>query len=125
MKTRRKSIAIAAVLLLCGVILAGYGCKKTDSAAEAGENVALCIKCGQIKGDVLCCKPDQAKCDECGLAQGSIGCCEIPEGATEALICIKCGQIKGTDLCCKPGQAKCDKCGLVKGAPACCKLPAK
>jgi len=125
MSTRRKCIAIAAVMLLFGVMLAGYGCKKTESEVQAADSIALCIKCGQIKGDALCCKPDQTACTGCGLVKGSIGCCKIPKGATEAAICTKCGQIKGTDVCCKPGQTTCDKCGLVKGAPGCCKLPAK
>ena len=125
MGTRRKCIAIAAVMLLLGVMLAGYGCKKTESKVEAADSVALCIKCGQIKGSELCCKPGQTLCDKCGLVKGSPGCCNIPKGATEAAICTKCGQIAGSELCCKPDQTLCDKCGLVKGSPGCCKLPAK
>ena len=125
MYTRKKCIAIGAVMLLFGVMLAGYGCKKTESKVDAAESVALCTKCGQIKGSELCCKPDQTLCDKCGLVKGSPGCCNIPKGATEAAICTKCGQIAGSELCCKPGQTLCDKCGLVKGSPGCCKLPAK
>ena len=124
MCTRRKCIAIATVMLLLGVMLAGYGCKKTDSTAKADDSVPLCVKCGQIKGSELCCKPGQTLCDKCGLVKGSPGCCNIPKGATEVAVCTKCGQIAGSELCCKPGQTLCDKCGLVKGSPGCCKLPA-
>ena len=124
MSTRRKLIAVSAVTLLLGVVLAGYGCKKSEPTAAAADAVDLCIKCGQIEGSDVCCKPGQPMCDKCGLVKGSPGCCNIPKGATEAAICTKCGQIKGTELCCKPDQPTCDKCGLVKGSPGCCKLPA-
>jgi len=78
MSTRRKCIAIAAVMLLFGVMLAGYGCKKTESEVQAADSIALCIKCGQIKGTDVCCKPGQTTCDKCGLVKGAPGCCKLP-----------------------------------------------
>ena len=125
MNLRKWNLALMMVLLLAGVTLVMYGCKKTtdDVSSKKTDSVALCVKCGQIKGTELCCKPDQVKCGGCGLTKGTPGCCKIPKDATEAVICGKCGQIKGTESCCKPDQASCSKCGLVKGSPGCCKLP--
>ena len=55
-------------LTLTGVSVFMQGCKKTadEENISKTDSVALCIKCGQIKGSDLCCKPDQAKCDGCG-----------------------------------------------------------
>jgi len=124
MKLSRKCVLMMMAAALVGLLLCGYGCKKSDEA-RADDSVALCVKCGQIKGSDLCCKPDQAACAGCGLVKDSPGCCNIPKGATEAAICTKCGQIKGSELCCKPNQTICAMCGLVKDSPGCCKIPKK
>ena len=114
-------------LTLTGVTIFVHGCKKsTDEVSNnKSDSIALCVKCGQIKGSELCCKPDQVKCASCDLTKGSPGCCKIPKDATTAVLCGHCGQIKGSELCCKPNQPKCSKCGLVKGSPGCCKIPKK
>ncbi len=122
MRIRTVYLGILAGLTLALLTVAGNGCKKSDTVMAA-DTVELCLKCGQIKGSDLCCKPGQTLCTDCGLVKGSPGCCSIPEGATSAAICTKCGQIAGTDLCCKPDQPLCPKCGLVAGSPGCCKLP--
>ena len=125
MNLRKCTLTLMMGLTLAGVTIIAYGCKKTtdDVSITKSDSVALCVKCGQIKGSDICCKPDQTKCGSCGLTKGSPGCCKISKDATEAAICGHCGQIKGSELCCKPDQAKCSKCGLVKGSPGCCKLP--
>ncbi len=130
MKLRRKCLMAVMAAALVGLFLYSNGCKESEEGsgvgtAKAADSVALCIKCGQIKGSALCCKPDQAACAGCGLVKGSPGCCNIPKGATEAAICTKCGQIKGSELCCKPDQTVCAMCGLVKDSPGCCKIPKK
>jgi hypothetical protein len=118
------------LILMTGLTLAGVttyvqGCKKSENkvSKSKSDSIALCVKCGQIKGSELCCKPGQTKCSGCGLTKGSPGCCKIPKGATSAVLCSHCGQIKGSESCCKPNQATCSKCGLVKGSPGCCKIP--
>ena len=124
MVRKRTFVVVMAAIGLAGIVLLGYGCKKSgEGTAMAAETVELCTACGQIKGGDLCCKPGQDKCADCGLVKGSPGCCAIPEGAEKAAICTKCGQIAGTELCCKPGQTKCSMCGLVEGSPGCCKIP--
>ena len=88
--------------------------------------VALCPKCGEIKGTAKCCKPEgRTKCAKCGLFAGSPGCCKLPKGTKEPVpLCLKCGEIKGSAKCCKAeGRTKRSKCGLLKGSPGCCKLP--
>ncbi|HUT25775.1 MAG TPA: thioredoxin family protein [Sumerlaeia bacterium] len=88
--------------------------------------LALCPKCGQIKGTAKCCAKDAAKCPKCGLAEGSPGCCKDlkpTKGEKDVLLCPKCGQVKGAAACCAKGAAKCPKCGLAKDSPGCCKLP--
>lgn len=124
MKANKKTLTILMSVALAGVLLCGYGCKKSSTTAEkkASDSVQLCLDCGQIKGGPLCCQPNQTTCPSCGLVKGSPGCCKIPKGATTAAICTKCGQIKGTDLCCKPDQITCSSCGLVKDSPGCCKI---
>ncbi len=127
MKMSKKCLMIALAVFFAGLIMLGYGCKKSGSGSSAGEAVAatveLCTHCGQIEGGELCCQPNQPKCAICGLVKGSPGCCNIPKGTEKAEICTKCGQIKGTELCCQPNQTTCPKCGLVKGSPGCCKIP--
>ncbi len=124
MVTKRTFIAIVMAIGLAGIALLGYGCKKSgEGIAKAAETVELCLKCGQIKGSDLCCKPGQVTCSSCSLVKGSPGCCKIPKGAKSAALCAKCGQIKGSELCCKPGQVTCPSCGLVKDSPGCCKIP--
>lgn len=126
MNANKKWLMIVTVFAFVGASLCGNGCRKSDKEGQAGgDSIKLCIKCGQIKGSQLCCKPGQTKCSSCGLAKGSPGCCNIPKGAQTAALCAGCGQIKGSDLCCKPNQLKCAKCGLVKGSPGCCKIPEK
>ena len=112
-------------LVLAGVTIYVNGCKKSTNEVSnnKSDSVALCVKCGQIKGTELCCKPDQTKCGGCSLTKGSPGCCKIPKDASTAALCSDCGQIKGSELCCKPDQPKCSKCDLVKGSPGCCKIP--
>ena len=112
-------------LVLAGPVILGHGCKKSgDKVSNSkSDSIALCVKCGQVKGTDLCCKPDQPKCASCSLVKGSPGCCSIPKDATSLAICTHCGQIKGSELCCKPGQTKCSKCNLIKGSPGCCKIP--
>ena len=124
MSTTKKWLMIAMSLACVGVFLCANGCSKSGEAEKTDEeSIQLCTMCGQIKGDELCCKPDQSKCPKCGLVKGSPGCCKIPKGAQAAALCTMCGQIKGSDLCCKQDQPKCSKCGLVKGSPGCCKIP--
>ncbi len=128
MKLNRKHLMMVMGAALFGILLYVNGCKESGEessvgTAKAADSVALCVKCGQIKGSDLCCKSTRDICSKCNLVKGAPGCCNIPKGATEAAICTKCGQIKGTELCCKPNQADCDKCGLVKGSPGCCKIP--
>ena len=67
--------------------------KATATAQPSVEKAAeikaqkLCLKCGQIKGTEVCCKPGQKLCKSCGLAKGSPGCCKIPKGAKKAYYC--------------------------------------
>ena len=49
----------------------------------------LCLKCGQVKGSEVCCKPGQKLCTDCGLVKGSPGCCKIPKDAKKAYYCPK------------------------------------
>ena len=87
--------------------------------------LAVCAKCGEIKGAKACCNVDAMKCSKCNLAKGSPGCCKNlkpVKGEKEVLLCPKCGEQKGTENCCKVDAAKCAKCGLNKGAPGCCKI---
>ncbi|MCH7556288.1 MAG: hypothetical protein IIB56_02395 [Planctomycetes bacterium] len=128
MDARKKCLVVVTALALVGVFLGVDGCGRSGTGSSKagkafGASVELCIKCGQIKGSDLCCKPNQTKCSSCGLVKGSPGCCNIPKDAQTTAICTKCGQIKGNTLCCKPNQPKCPKCGLVKGSPGCCKIP--
>ena len=46
-------------LVLAGVAVSGYDCKKSVDEVSGSKSVsiALCVKCGQIKGSELCCKP--------------------------------------------------------------------
>ncbi len=136
MKSWKHIITLVLSLTIISMVILGPGCSKSSdegptepnttksdekptASKESSSDFELCVKCGHVKGDNLCCKPGQAKCPECGLVKGSPGCCNIPKGATSAAICIKCGQIKGSDLCCKPDQVKCPDCGFVKDSPGC------
>ena len=103
--------------------------KALAALKERGEtaelHLAVCLKCGEIKGTANCCKAGVAKCPKCGLNKGSIGCCrdlKPPEGKQDITICPKCGEIKGNAECCKVDAQKCPKCGLTKGSPGCCKI---
>ncbi len=84
MNISRKYLTTVLVNAFLGVFLCSNGCKKSGKESsndeEAGRTtVLLCVKCGQIKGSELCCKPDQVKCPKCGLVKGSPGCCKIPK----------------------------------------------
>ena len=131
MTASKKCLIVVMVLAFAGVFLSFNGCSKSGKMATATEektpdkSVKLCTNCSQIKGMLLCCKPNQPKCSGCNRAKGSPGCCKIPKDATSAAICTKCGQIKGSELCCKLNQTECTKCGLVKGSPGCCKISKK
>ena len=124
MKLKKYILIVMMGLALASVTIYVNGCKKSteEVSNDKSDSIALCVKCGQIKGSASCCKPNQTKCGGCGLTKGSPGCCKIPKGATTAKLCGHCGQIKGSELCCKPNQAKCSKCDLVKGSPGCCKI---
>ena len=123
MELNRKCVMIVMGAALFGVLLYTNGCKKSDEARA--DSVALCMKCGQIRGTMSCCKPNQPICTSCGFVKGSPACCNIPKGTLQAAICAKCGQIKDTELCCKPDQPLCAMCGLVQDSPGCCKIPKK
>ncbi len=112
MNISRKYLMTVMVVAFLGIFLCGNGCEKSDKESsndeEAGKMaMLLCIKCGQIKGGELCCKPDQVKCPKCGLAKGSPGCCKIPEGAQMAAICAKCNKVIVDKACCGCYDAKC------------------
>jgi hypothetical protein len=137
MKSRKLVITFVLSLTIISMVISGPGCSKssdegttepntsrsdekpTESKEISSDSIELCVKCGHVKGDELCCKPGQVRCSDCGLVKGSPGCCNIPKGATSAAICIKCGQLKGSELCCKPGQDICPDCGFVKDSPGC------
>ncbi len=68
---------------------AALKCQKSAEKAPNADVQKLCLKCGQVKGSKLCCKPDQTLCKSCGLVKGSPGCCKIPKGAKEAYYCPK------------------------------------
>ena len=125
MNLQKCSLTLMMGLVLAGAVIFGHGCKKSgdDVSVSKSDSIAVCVKCGQIKGTDLCCKPDQPKCSSCSLVKGSLGCCKIPKDATSLAICTHCGQIKGGELCCKPDQPKCSKCNLAKGSPGCCNIP--
>jgi hypothetical protein len=99
---------------------------KLKSLGQTAEvRLALCPKCGEIKGTAKCCAKDVKKCSKCGLNEGSVGCCKDfkpPEKGEDILICPKCGEQMGAKHKCDLKAEKCPKCGLDKGAPACCKL---
>jgi hypothetical protein len=124
MNLKKNIVTLIMVLTLVSLAVYVQGCKKapTEVSNSKSNSIALCVKCGQIKADALCCKPDQPKCGSCSLAKGSPGCCKIDKDSATAAICSHCGQIKGSELCCKPDQPKCSKCDLVKGSPGCCKI---
>ena len=107
-----KCLMIVMLLTFVGVFLSVNGCKKSgeeNSNAEGADKTVmlLCIKCGQVKGNELCCKLDQVKCPKCGLAKGSPGCCKIPKDMQTMAMCSKCGKIIGGKLCCACDVAKC------------------
>lgn len=114
---------LISILALAAPLMLSAGCKTTQKTASVSSEVALCTKCGQIKGSAACCRPGQTLCSKCGLVKGSPGCCRITKGSSKPVyLCAHCGQIKGSVECCKPGQPTCTKCGLVKGSPGCCKI---
>jgi rhodanese-related sulfurtransferase len=89
--------------------------------------LAVCAKCGDIKGTETCCSKTAAKCLKCGLNKGSVGCCKglsALRGQAQVLLCASCGQVKGSAVCCSKSAQKCAKCSLAKGSPGCCKLGA-
>ncbi len=82
MKTKKLVLVLA--MATAGMIFLAGGCKKTEPGggigiSEAKAAVALCLKCGEIKGSDVCCKEGAAKCDKCQLAKGSPGCCKLPK----------------------------------------------
>jgi hypothetical protein len=84
MKLNGKYLMIVIGAVLFGVLLYVNGCKESDEesgmgTAKAADSVALCVKCGQIKGGDLCCKPTRDICSKCNLVKGSPGCCKIPK----------------------------------------------
>lgn len=137
MKSRKCVITLVLSLTIISIVVFGPGCRKSSNEGPTEPNTSrsdeqptvskgsgsdifeLCVKCGQLKGSNLCCKPGQVICPDCGLVKDSPGCCNIPKGATTAAICIKCGQLKGSELCCKPGQVICPDCRFVKDSPGC------
>ncbi|MHC4691624.1 MAG: hypothetical protein ACYS67_02700 [Planctomycetota bacterium] len=137
MKSRKCVVTFLLSLTIISMVILSPGCRKssdegptepntsktvekpTVSKESGSDSFELCVKCGHVKGDNLCCKPGQTKCPDCGLAKGSPGCCNIPKGATSAAVCIKCGQMKDSELCCKPNQDKCTDCGFIKDSPGC------
>jgi hypothetical protein len=125
MNLKKYILTLTMGLALAGATIYVHGCKESDEEASDSKSgsIALCVKCGQIKGSEVCCKPEEARCTSCGLVKGSPGCCKISKDATTASLCSHCGQMKGSELCCKPNQATCSKCGLVKGSPGCCRIP--
>ena len=81
MKASKKPLVIVLAVALSGAVLWVYGCQEPEVTSGKAEkafaaNVKLCLKCGQIKGSKLCCKPNQTKCSKCGLVKGSPGCCK-------------------------------------------------
>ncbi|MBU0617868.1 MAG: hypothetical protein KKI02_09135 [Planctomycetes bacterium] len=65
--------------------------------------LVVCPKCGEIKGDAQCCKPNAPKCPKCGLNKASIGCCKDLKpaaGKSGIAICSACGDVKGSNRCC-------------------------
>jgi hypothetical protein len=107
-----KYLITVMVIVFLGLFLCNNGSKKSGKESSNDEGAGrtamlLCIKCGQIKGDELCCKPDQVKCPKCGLAKGSPGCCKIPEGAQIAAICAECNKVIVEKACCGCYDAKC------------------
>ena len=130
--SKAKLACIVAGLLLAPLVVF-VGCGENPETTQV--NVALCKKCGEIKGADKCCKEEgRTKCGKCGLFEGSPGCCKLPKAKDEHshihsdtdgvfALCHKCGEVVGTDKCCKKeGRTKCEKCGLFDGSPGCCKL---
>jgi hypothetical protein len=101
--------------------------KAIATLAAKGERpevrLAVCSKCGELKGTTKCCAEDAKKCEKCGLNKGAPGCCNKGVKKIDALLCTSCGEIKGSAACCAKDAKKCDKCGLAKGSPGCCKIP--
>lgn len=87
--------------------------------------LAICAKCGEIKGLPACCTKDAAKCVKCGLTKGSPGCCQdlkLMAKLAGAVLCPGCGQVKGLGaphVCSKDAEI-CAACSLAVGSPACC-----
>lgn len=78
---------------------------------EAPEvRLALCTKCGELKGDPKACGASVTKCAK---AEGKASC-----GGTA---CATCAAAKAAAKCCNPDAAKCPKCKLNKGSVGCCK----
>lgn len=107
-----KHLITVMMFVFLGLFLCSNGCKKSGKESsndeKAGRTVMLlCIKCGQIKGGELCCKPDQIKCPKCGLVKGSPGCCKISKGTQTAAICVKCNKVIMDKACCACSNAKC------------------
>jgi len=66
----------------CGLFEGSAGCCKIPKGTT--ENVALCKKCGEIKGTDKCCKEEgREKCSDCGMFKGSPGCCKLPKAKKE------------------------------------------
>jgi YHS domain-containing protein len=49
--------------------------KKMKEKGETPEKLALCDKCGEVKGSASCCKAGAEVCTKCGKHKGSPGCC--------------------------------------------------
>ena len=105
-------LAAVAITLLLSAQIVSANCGSADCSdskavkqATCGEKAEaklseVCLKCGQIKGSDICCKPDQEKCAKCGLVKGSPGCCKIKEGTKKAFVNQKTGKI----ICCAKGD---------------------
>ncbi|MFH1748279.1 MAG: hypothetical protein ABIG44_14695 [Planctomycetota bacterium] len=81
--------------------------------------LAVCSKCGDLKGTAECCNPDAKKCSECGLNKGSIGCCKDLKAAAcqkNSATCPKGSAANCTAQCSAADAKKCSGCTAKKGS---------
>jgi YHS domain-containing protein len=85
--------------------------KKMAANGEKPEALALCGKCGEVKGTEVCCAKDAEICSKCNLHKGSPGCCAPAKAITKsgctrtktcAKTCAKAASCSKAKSCDKP-----------------------
>ncbi len=99
---------------------------------QPGTHLAICSKCGEIKGLKQCCDPASKICAKCQLNEDSPGCrlhnakstlATVDEASkcpkSELATCTKRGEPRSSDECCHPKTRRCSHSGQAKTSPGC------